>query len=90
MSKEFDAIINRIRKDAAIRVSEQPSAPGVTIRREPSTNEKEAIYQPPGYGQLFCCHKRSLFEPCTPCQRDRSGARLQFERFSKRYSFSTE
>ena len=49
--------------------------------REPSATEKNAVYLPPNYGILFCCHGKSYFDVCHACKRDRKLARLHFTQF---------
>jgi hypothetical protein len=58
--------------------------------REPSANEVNAPYRPPGHGLLFCTHSKSYFDTCSTCKRDRKIARLNYERFCQRHGLSSE
>lgn len=70
---------------AAVKTN-QPKEPVLKTKREPSANEKEAEYLPIGYGILFCCHKRSFFEPCQSCKRDTKRANFLLKHFITKHN----
>lgn len=84
----FDSLLNKAFKEALLRrlsdESRMPSTPRTV--RESSSTEQNAVYNPPGYGLLFCFHNKSLFEPCSACKRTKAIARLQYERFCNRHN----
>jgi hypothetical protein len=85
-----DNIFRRILHDLHEKQAREDSRllPKATTRREPSKTEREAEYTPPGYYLLFCFHKKSLFEPCSACRRDKKEAREQYNRFCKRHGLN--
>jgi hypothetical protein len=76
-------LIHDLRLRQANADSKAPPVP--TTVREVSNNEKNAVYQPPNYGMLFCCHSKSYFDVCQACRRDKKQALLQYQAFCKRY-----
>jgi hypothetical protein len=43
-------------------------------RREPSANEREAVYHPYGYHLAACFHDKLYIVPCSACSRTRNEA----------------
>lgn len=79
----MSAILNRILHDLREKQAREDSRllPTPSVVREQSTTEKNATYQPPNYGILFCCHGKSYFDVCSNCKRTRRIARLHYENF---------
>lgn len=90
MAMTFENILKAAREKAALwrLYDESRQLPTPRTIREPSSTEANASYIPVGYGELFCVHAKSLFDICTNCKRDKQIARLQYNRFCKRYELT--
>jgi hypothetical protein len=78
----FEYELAKARK--TLKITDKSSAAKPSIIREKSPNELNAIYQPPNYGILFCCHGRSYFDTCPNCRRTRKRARSEYIAFCVR------
>ena len=67
-----------------------PSAITPRTVRTPSRSEVENPYFSITLTRsaLFCCHKRSYFETCGSCKRDKNRAALEWKGFIKRNNLS--
>lgn len=86
MANSFNKILLDLRKKQAQKDSRP--LPTLTIKREPSVTERNAVYRGPGYGLLFCVHSKSYFEPCSACRRNKADARLYYKHWCERYGLN--
>lgn len=63
----IDSIIRRAAERQASLDSE--ALPKSHTLRIKSLNERDAKYNPVGYGLYFCLHDKSYYEICTACRR---------------------